>query len=423
MGQGKRKPIKVPLYLGRITNAGQFIPAKKRKPRDLIQQQTAETVQNPLEEGQTQLTEIVKEEKKYRNEPAILRALSMNGRISMSVLGHITSLKETTVSSQVKKIEKKYNIKYLAEIDATKLGYIRFLITVKFLDNLPSADELKGILAKEPRVQLAFMTKGEVDLMLYALAKDSEEITFLVLGLRTKVDYNAVWNAAPVFEDYGCIPIREEFIDLLKGELLNREYAVLKELSKDGKIDFTEIDKRHRFDRGRSQYSYYKMKEREIIKRITISMPNLAYKYIAVIFEDIVNWNHYRTKRAKSLKNIISENRTQVNRYLLVEDTVSPNGIVLYLPVFNNGDLESTISERAELDLGITSRSLIITSILLGSFCFRNFDNSYSVQQEVLISQYKENVVPQIDYEETGRIRKERKKYSGDIRGLNPEIV
>jgi DNA-binding Lrp family transcriptional regulator len=416
----KKKPIKVPLYLGRITNAGQFIPAKKKKPRN-ITQPAAPVIEQPiLDLGQKTLEAVVREEKKYKHEPKLLTALSMNGRISMSVLGKMVDLKETAVSSQVKKLERKYDIKYIAEMDTTKLGYLQFLITVKFLDKFPKTDELKKILEKEARVQLALITKGDFDLMMYALAKTSEEINLLVLGLRTKLDYQAIWNAGPVFDDYGFIPVRSDFIDLLKKDLLEREYAVLKELGKNGKIDFTEIDDLYKFDKGRSQYSYYRLKEKGIIKRITISMHNLPLKYVAIIYEDIVNWKEFRTNRESSLKNVIQDSITQINKYVLVDDTVSPNGTVLYLPVFKDGDLESAIDQLTSLNLGVKIRTFIITSIILGDFCFRNFDNNYSLQQEIRVKEYKLKPPPKIDYEETGRIKKERMKYS-DIRGLKPE--
>ncbi|MDE1871239.1 MAG: Lrp/AsnC family transcriptional regulator [Candidatus Micrarchaeota archaeon] len=419
----KRKPIKVTSYLGRITNKGQFIPAKKRKPRNISQQIATESLmeQPILDAGQKTLENVTKDVKRYKHESTLLTALSMNGRISMSVLGRMVGIKETAVSLQVKKLEKKYGIKYMAEIDITKLGYIQFLITVKFLDEFPKTEELKSVLINDVRIQLAFLTKGDFDLMMYALAKSIEEISFLLIELREKFDYRATWNAAPVFEDYGYIPIRNEFIDYIKSELLSREYAVLKELRKNGKIDFTEIDNIYGFDKGRSQYSYYRLKERGAIKRITISMNYLPIRYIAAIFEDIVNGKQFKINREKVLRDIVSNTPFQINKYLLIDDTINPKGILLYLPIFNDGDLETAIENFALMNIGTINRTVIITSLLLGEFCFRSFDNVYSIQEEILIKEYKLNYPPKIDYEETGRIKKERKKYKTDIRGLKPE--
>ena len=64
----------------------------------------------------------------------------------------------------------------------------------------------------------------------------------------------------------------------------------------------------------------------------------------------------------------------------------------------------------------------IITDILFGSFCFRNFDNAYSVQQSILSKEYGAKFPQIINYEETGRMKKRGKTGFVDIRGL-PEVT
>ena len=416
----KKKPVKVPLYIGRITNNGEFVQAKKRKPRTLTQQPVVQVIEQPvLDAGQKTLETIEREERRYKHEPKLLAALSMNGRISMSVLGKMVGLKETAVASQVKKLEKKYGIRYMAEIDTTKLGYLQFLITVKFTGDFPNMEELKNILGKEPLIQLVLVTKGaDFDIAICALAENSLEIVALVFKLRTKLNYRGTWNTAPIFEGYGTVPLREEFIELLKDKLLVREYGVLKEFVKDGKVEFSEIDRLYKFDKGKSEYSYYRLRERGIIKRVTISMHNLAIKYVAMIFEDIVDFKLFTDRKDKTLRDIIAENNTQINKYLLVDDTTNPAGLLLYLPVSKDGDLEDTLEQIASSNLGVTTRTYIVTSILVGDFCFRSFDNYYSVQYKGLVDEYNEKPKQKVNYEDTGRIKKEKIKYNKDIRGI-----
>lgn len=415
----RKKPIKIPVYLGRITNNGQFIEAKKKKPRDAIKSQLPVLDQKVVEAGQATLETIPINTKRYKYEPKLLTALSMNGRISMSVLGKIVNLKETAVSSQVRKLEKRYGIKYIAEVDTTKLGYIQFLITVKFLEDMPKIEELKEVLSKEVRIQLALLTKGDSDIIMYALVKNSEEINLLFFELRNKLKYQSVWNAVPVFEDYGFIPLRNEFVEMLKDRLLIREYAVLKELIKDANIGFTEIDKKYKFDLGRSQYSYHKLKERGIIKRITVSLHSLPFKYLAIIFVDIVDLQKFAKNRHKLISNII-EYKNNFNKYILVGDIVSPDGSFFCLAVYKYGDLEEAVEDIANLDLGMRVKTLIVADILVGDLCYRNFDNAYSIQEDILVRDYGNKPIPKIDYEETGRIKK-KTTYHRDIRGLLPE--
>jgi len=417
----KKKPVKVPLYIGRITNAGELISAKKRKPRSIAPQQPAKEEQPNAESPKIPET-AASEEKTYKYERELLRALSMNGRISVPVLSKIVGAKEATVAAQVKKLEKKYGIKYIAEIDTTKLGYIQFLTTIKFLDTMPKVSELIDIISKDARVQMFFLAQGDFHLVIYALARNSSEINSLVTEIRKKLHYKSIVITAPVEEDYGYIRLRPEFIELLKNSLLVREYAVLKELIINGKIDFAEIDRKYNFDKGRSQYSYYKLKQQGIIKRITISTEKLSIRYIGIIVSTITDQDKFTENRSKILLNVTNESKYSINKYLLVNDTISPSGVVFYVPVFNYGDLEETVEEITNLDLGIRTKTLIITDIPLGNFCFRNFDNTYSIQEEILIAQYNAKPKPKIDYEETGRIKKERKAYSKDIRGLKKEL-
>lgn len=414
----KKRPIKIPTYIGRITNAGIFVPIKRRKIRSNVQQANLQTVQETLDTKQKTLETAIKDERKYKHEPTLLTALSMNGRIPMSVLGKMVGIKETAVSTQVKKLVAKYGIKYIAEIDVTKFGYTRFLISVKFIDQIPNVSELKGIFSQEPHIQLVLLTKGDVDLIIHALAESGEKVTALIYRLRTKIGYRAIWNTAPVFEDYGHILLREEFIDSISNKMLKREYAVLKELIKNGNVEFSEIDKLYNFDKGRSQYSYHKLRENGVIKRITISMQTLPIKYIAIIFGDVIDFKLFSDNRDKIFKDMISDSTTQINRYIAVDDTTSPAGLVLYLPIFKDGDLEATVENLSQVNLGINIRTNVVTSILVGNFCYRNFDNAYSIQHEVLVKTYKFKQLPKINYEETGRSKRERIKYTSDIRGL-----
>ncbi len=417
----KKKPIKVPLYIGRITNAGQLIRAKRKKPRGAIPQQGIKAEQ-PKAESPKSPEIAAAEERPYKHERQILRILSMNGRISMPVIGKMVSLRETAVSSQIKKIEKKYSISYIPEIDTTKLGYIQFLITMEFLDEIPNVEELRNVLAQEKRVQIAFLTKGDFHLVIYVLARNSAEINSVVINIRKKLHCKSISITAPIEEDYGFIPLRQEFIELLKDELLVRDYAVLKEFVSNSKIDFSEIDRKYGFDKGRSQYSYHKLRERGIIKRITISLESLPIRYIGLIVSTIIDQAGFTQDREKILSNIISESNHKLNKYILVNDVVSPSGIVFYLPVFNFGDLESTAEEILRLNPGIRVKTLIVTNILVGKFCFRNFDNAYSIQEEILAKEYNEKPKPKVNFEETGREKKKRTKYDTDIRGLRPDI-
>jgi hypothetical protein len=107
-----------------------------------------------------------------------------------------------------------------------------------------------------------------------------------------------------------------------------------------------------------------------------------------------------------------------INKYLLIDDTFAPQNVVLYLPIFNYGELEKTSEEISSLNLGAELKTATVTNILMGDFCYRRFDNVCSIQQEVLEKDYGFKPAERIDYEETGRHRKQRINYKVDIRGV-----
>ncbi len=412
----KKKPVKVPLYIGRIANSGEFIQAKKKKPRPIEQPQVqAEHQLN--DPNQITLESVTKETKPYKHEMTILTALSMNGRMPISVLGKMVGLKETATASQVRKLERKYGIKYITEIDVTKFGYVKFLVTVKFLDTEPKIEYLKKLFIEDPRIQLVLMTKGDFNLVIYFLAK-SNEVALFIAKLRERIPHRSIWISTPIDETYGFIPMREEFLDLLKDKMLTREYSLLKEILNNGKIDFSEIDRKHGFDAGRSQYSYYKLREQNIIKRVTISLESLPIKYVGIIVGTVVDRNRFMENRKEILLDIIKETKNSINAYILADDIISPDGAIVYMPVFKNGDLESTIDILSDQKYGIRAKALLVSSILLGNFCYRRFDNAYSIQTEVLIKQYGLKPPTKINYNETGRKRMEKRVYISDVRKI-----
>ena len=194
---------------------------------------------------------------------------------------------------------------------------------------------------------------------------------------------------------------------MLKDELLQREYAVLKELNKNGRIEFSEIDKKHGFDTGRAQYSYHKLRESGLLKRVTITMQNLPIKYTAVISASIIDEGRFRKSREGLIRSVIENPDTPINKYLLVGDVAAPDGITFCLPVFGSDDLDRDIEKLNSLKLGMEFTTAIVTNLLVGEFCYRRFDNAHTEWQTALEREYGSEIAEKIDYEETGRAKKE----------------
>jgi DNA-binding Lrp family transcriptional regulator len=404
-------------YLGRVKDDGVFIKKVISKDTELENAKTLILARGGKvilpernEEGvyiptkKTLLDEI---------EGRLLTVLSTNARASLSFLGKQIGLTPSTTYSKISNLENKYGIKYIAEIDIEKFGYLRFFIMVKFLDDIPNIPDLKETLSKDPRVQLAFLIKGDYDLVIYALAKNinTEETLDIMVSLKSGIlsKYRSKWYTVPFYEHFSFVPLRTEFIDSIGKSLLKREYAVLKELNIDGSADFSKIDKKYGFDNGRARYTYYKLKEAGKIKRITISLHKLPIKYIGMIFKEFIDQNQFMKNRSLSLLDIIKETGLPINRYVLTGDIGNPGASLIFMPVFKDDDLINAVEDLKKLDLGVELKTAIITTQLVGSFCYRRIDYAYSKQYDILVEKYHYNLPDKINYEESGRkIKPER---------------
>ncbi len=360
-------------------------------------------------------------------ESALLTALSMNGRISFNFLSDLAGIEHQPVYRRVKILEKRYKIRYTAEIDVEMLGYLKFLIMVKFDKKIPTDEEIISAVASEPKVQLASLVRGGAyDLLFYALAENNVEIqevrhNLVKMGLDK---YDAKWYIVPFTETYNFVPLRNDFMDTLESkvlkryeirstissgkrkQILRREFAVLKELNLDGKIQFKDIDSKYGFDIGRAQYAYHKLLEAGLLKRVTITMQNPQMKYVGTIFATVTNHKKFAKSREKLLKSIIEDSELPLSKYLLVGDIGEPYGFVFFVPVFEDGGLEEVVGDLSNMK-GVEITASVVTKMLYGNLCCRRFDRTYSQQYGALVRNYKMNPSEQIKYNEIKAQEKE----------------
>ena len=411
----KKKRKSISEYLGRIEVDGTFVKKEvaEKTPVDLVIKQE-NRFESDIELDATENT--------------LLKILSMNARADLSFLGKkLLKLKSSVIFYKIRQLEQKYRINYLAEIDAEKLNYIEFLITVKFLSNRPKREELKEVFSQEANVQLAALVKGDFDVLLYVLARNNEELKDVITRLRTTklAKFDSIWNGLPIAKGFGFVPIRDQFIESLRGQVLEREYAVLKELNQNGAIDFQDIDKKYKFDIGRSDYTYHKLLKSGVLRRTTINMQNIPIKFISILFVWKINSEIFKQNRKSYIQDIIESINSPINKCIFTADMADPDGALRIIPIINDGALEREIEHLLDLNLGIKITTNILTDIIVGSFCYRLFDVSHSLQQTALIRDYGIKAPTLTNYFETGR-----KKASSTVKSspfnrsdLDPEIL
>ena len=333
----------------------------------------------------------------------LLTALSMNARLSASRLAEISGVNEQTAYSRVKTLENKLGVKYLLELDVSKLGYTPYIILIKFEGKMPTTEGLRKALSNEPKIQFVAATKGDYDVVAYMLDESVGKAldNFRNILFNTELGkYGARWNVMPFATVYSFMPLRDEFIDkILKGrewkrtrehptpkqeELMQRELLVLRELNNNSNESLSKIDVKYGLDAGTTRYAYQTLKNQEIIVRSTITMANLPIKYTGIILVANIYEQKVKENRHKLLFDIMEYGDVS-NKYSLMGNIGMPDGAIMFMPVLNEGDIDKA-AVRIERELqGSVVRSLVVTDVLFGSFAYRRFDNDYSRQYNLLV--------------------------------------
>jgi DNA-binding Lrp family transcriptional regulator len=413
----KNRPKMTAKYLGTITPDGMFIPAQHMQYKARVAL-TPDQIRLEGDEIRREASLELKE-----NERKLLTILSMNGRATPKLIGRMLGTSPESAQYLVKKLEVRFGIKYFADIAFWKFGLNQFVGFIKFNEVIPPAEEIRQSLGGDPHVQMVALTSGDYDVFFYFLAESNDDAVDIAYKLQTETklaDYNAEWNISYFYQAYGAIPIRPEFFELLEGkvwhrtketptkkkeELWKREYTVLRELCRDGATSFAEIDRRNKLEDGSAQYTFSKLKESGIIRRITCSMQNLPLKYNVLLFADYVAGRQFAASQNALLSDIIESTEHPVNKYALAGDVNAPRSGLMIAPIFKDNETAALLELGRSVN-GVKVRMLIITSILVGSLCYRLFDNEHSSQWEYL--EQKKAIAPKAktDYEETGRVRK-----------------
>ncbi len=400
-----KRPKSVSEYIGKIDNGGKFIkrqsPQTHRPSRDV--EYTKARSLNVLDE----------------KDMIIAKNLSMNSRISLSKISKRVALSQSAVERRIRMLEDKIGMQYSMNIDVTKLGYFTYIVYVRSNQNLPSRDMMLEELKAVPRIQLAAITKGRYCLILLLIAESNSSVKDLIRDLRsstTFIAFRSKWYVTPYYLTYGFLPMREEFFKLLEGRIWHRgidknlnsrtfgairrsEYAVLKGLSSNSRMSFSEIDRRFSLTQGSARYAFERLKSEGIINEMSINMANVPMLYNAVILMNVIDSQKVIDTRKYLLRYMIEEKDSQINRISFGCDVYMPDGVFLSMPIFEEHELKDSIELLAENVKGISVDYLIVTEVLVGRFNYRKIDVTQSYHYDMISNTYRlKEPVAKIDY-------------------------
>ncbi len=388
------------LYLGKIKPNSTFVQARHRKKAYGNVQNVEELVAKQLSQAQ-QSNPIDELANPDDIDLSILEAISTDARISINSVAKALGISVAMARYRLERLEKRYNIKYTIEIATMPLGYLRYIVLIKFIEGMPKIEEIRNVLQAEPTIQLVALLKGEYDLLIYMFAENTKTLEDKLYGLRSSrvfAPFKSYWYVSYITYAYGFIPLRSEFFEELKNRvwrrtketprkpqtaLTEREYLVLKSLNENSREEFAKIDKKLGFDIGATQYTFYKLLQNRIILRATITMRRLPIKYNIVLTCPQTNTLTFNAHRKEFLVHLISLPNTPASRYALEGDIGIPRGVLLVTPSYSENieDIEKTLAKYLK---GAEIKSSIITQMLVGELGYRRLAETATEQYQII---------------------------------------
>ena len=392
---------KISFYLGKADSKGNFSEARHR-----FLNTRARSLEEYIKSGKeterpSEVAELIYPDSVDR---AILTEISMDSKASSYSISKKLDLNPNTVEYRIKKLERLYSIRYTIELRPGTFGFERYFITIRFIRGAPSQEDMEKLFSSEPRIQFVASLSGHYSVLIYLLAENNVTLENLIYEMRSNPIFSnckAIWNIGYTSEsETWYIPFRDEFFNLMKekvwhrsretprrakDQLLESEYAVMKELNHDASIKFSDIDRLYNLKSGNAYYTFDRLLERKTIKRPTIAMGYLPMRYVAffyVVQKDISLFNRYRKEY---LRTVIEESLHPCDKYAQVEDVSAPYGFLLLAPIFDEGELEKLQGEVAGTARGSEVRTSLITRVLVGSLGYRRFKMSESMTYKRLM--------------------------------------
>ena len=415
--QKRKKPVKITHYIGWMTENGVLVPAKPRYQSGSLKELEFE-YEKALEHEQ--LLKKKREEEKASKESLsgedilLLKALSMNPRMQHSKIASITGINVHTLEYRIQRLERLLGIKYTLELNMNNLGFSEYLILVKFISSKPSNEDLRRAIEPNAMVQLALATKGAYDLVIFCVAENNNVVAKVLDQIRTAEGLRGIdseWYITPIATSYGFVPLRQEFFDVLKDKvwhrkkhvekpnadsLMQREYALLCELNEDSIRSFSSIERKYSLPVGSAKRAYEDLTNEEgknVIIRPTLTATSIRRRYNAIITANVTNDEKFLESRDNHHKYIINEPDRLISRFSYICDMETPDGIFYMFPVLKEEDLDKIENELSNTIKGVKLDSLIIKNTIIGSICYRKFDNLYSEQYYSLLK--RKAITPQ----------------------------
>ncbi len=241
----------------------------------------------------------------------ILRALSENSRVSILELSKTLGVSRRTVKEKIKKAEQELGIRYTIELNEAALGLDNpHIIMLKF-SNKPDYKDLLSLLERSYIPQVAVLTRGKYDMLIFANATSNHEYKYWDLTMQTALSkYGVLWQASDVAHmQLGYFPARNAAIDRLSIPPKYKE--MLKMLNTDARISFKQISEKLSMHFNTVAYNFKKLSKLGYIKRFTLVMRPQDNTTLMSTFGKYVFAENFEADAARMRKEVLTSDDQQ----------------------------------------------------------------------------------------------------------------
>jgi DNA-binding Lrp family transcriptional regulator len=348
---------------------------------------------------------------KRQLEGRILRLLSVDARMSMQELASQLKTTKANAYSLFNEVAKEYGLKFVPEISIDKLwkwefikrarlrtkrgilaeaveelpvtGFGEYLIFIKFVGKKPGDGEIVKAMGSHYAPQFAARTKGEYDLVVYAVERSYEDAVRFADALSRNLDrYKMIAYTSRVWGSFGFFPLSNRLIEQF--DIFDTYKNLLFGLNDNGRSTFTEMGKRYSQGPAQMLYAYDRLARTEILKRVTYfeSRPKNSFGLLAIVKTE--SESRFDESKDVWFAKLVKEYEKRGNECVFICDTPSPKGLAVIADFPGAGAASRFLSSMRSCLRGAEVEGLQLGKALVGSLGIRDFDMRYATQYRSL---------------------------------------
>ena len=220
----------------------------------------------------------------------IVRELCTDSRISVTELTTKLGISRITAAHRIKSLSKELGLTFTLEINYDSLSFGRFHLLYLNFAKKPKSAELKHLFADDSVVQLAATTKGDFDLVIFAITKTSKEyFNWEIKQFVSLAKYGVTLHSSEItIAHLGFLPLDDEIIQ--RSDISKIYKDILTALNHNSRMSVRELAKQVGMHEDTARYHLTKLENAKIIRRFTTIITKSPLRV------DIVYFANYAVK-------------------------------------------------------------------------------------------------------------------------------